>query len=66
MSLNRSYKVVLESSGTIIVITASAKEDGSKPITLVYHMTLRCEQALFLHKCLFNFMFCFVCDGCQN
>jgi hypothetical protein len=29
-------------------------------------MTPRCEQALFLHECFFNFLFCFVCDGWQS
>jgi hypothetical protein len=26
----------------------------------------RCEQALFLHDCFFDFVFHFACDGWQN
>jgi hypothetical protein len=29
-------------------------------------VTPRCEQALFLHEYLFDFVFRFVCDGWQN
>jgi hypothetical protein len=35
-----------------------------KPIASVCHMTPRCEHALFLHECFFNFVFCLtVMDG---
>jgi hypothetical protein len=37
-----------------------------KPIASVCHVTLRCGHALFLHKCFFDFMFHFFCDGWQN
>jgi hypothetical protein len=35
-------------------------------VASVCHMTPLCEHALFLHKCFFNFVFCFVCEGWQN
>jgi hypothetical protein len=66
-------KCVSESSRTIIVVTASVKEDerggqghtSAKPIESVCHVIPRCEHALFLHECFSTFL-CFVCDGWQN
>jgi hypothetical protein len=37
-----------------------------KPIASDCHVTPRCEHALFLHECFFDFVFRFVCDGRQN
>jgi hypothetical protein len=37
-----------------------------KPIISVYHMTQHCEHALLLHKCFFDIVFHFVCDGWKN
>jgi hypothetical protein len=37
-----------------------------KPIASVCHVTPRYEHALFLRKCLFDFVFYFVCNGWQN
>jgi hypothetical protein len=68
----KTYKVVLESSQTLIAVTALMKEEGRprshfhKPIASVCHMTPRCENALLLHECFSNFVFCFDCDGWQN
>jgi hypothetical protein len=70
----RTYEVLSESSQTVTVVTASMKEDERggpkshfpKATASVCHMTLRCEHALFLHKCFFNFVFPFSCNGWQN
>jgi hypothetical protein len=47
-----TYEVLSESSRTVIVVTASVKEDekGGQGHTSVCHVTPRCEQALFLHR----------------
>jgi hypothetical protein len=37
-----------------------------KPIVSVCHVTRRCEHALFLHECFFDFVFRFFCDRWQN
>jgi hypothetical protein len=66
------YGVVSESSRTVIVATALVKEEGRpkshfrKPVASVCHVTAHYEHALFLHRCFFDFMFHFVCDGLQN
>jgi hypothetical protein len=64
------YQLLSESSQTVTVVTASVKEDerGGQGHTSasVCHMTLRCEQTLFLHERFFDFVFNFVCDGWQN
>jgi hypothetical protein len=39
------YEVVLESSCTVIVVSALVKEDETGP---------HCEHILFLHKCFFD------------
>jgi hypothetical protein len=69
----KTYEVLSESSWTVIVVTALVKVDKGrprsdfcKPIASVYHVTPGCEHALFLHKCFFDIMFCFVCNGWQN
>jgi hypothetical protein len=55
--------VVLESSRTVIFITASVKEDERprsqfrKAIASVCHVKLRCEQAFFLHQASSTFCF---------
>jgi hypothetical protein len=59
---------------TITVVTASVKEverggqghTTAKPIASVCHVTPRCEHTMFLHKCFFDLVFHFVCDGWQN
>jgi hypothetical protein len=62
-----------DSSQTVTAVTALVKEierggqgHTSKAYCISCHVTSRCEQALFLHKCLFDSVFCFVCDGWQN
>jgi hypothetical protein len=57
-----AYKVVSESSRTVIVVTASMKEveRGGQGHTSA---SLCGEHALFLHECFLNFVFHFVCDG---
>jgi hypothetical protein len=43
-----------------------AKSHFHKPIASVCHVTPRCDDALFLHECFFNFVFRSVTDGWQN
>jgi hypothetical protein len=58
-----TYKVVSESSWTVIVVTAPVKEDdrGGQGHTLevycVSHVTSQCEHASFLHEYFLNFVF---------
>jgi hypothetical protein len=43
-----------------------AKVTLPKSVASVCHVTPRCEHALFLQECFFDFMFRFVCNGWQN
>jgi hypothetical protein len=67
---DHQYEVLSENSRAVIVVSASVKEDEGrprshfhKPIASACHVTPCCEQALFLHKCFFDFVFPFGCDG---
>jgi hypothetical protein len=67
------YEVVLESFWTVIVVTALVKDDerggqghASASLASVCHMKPHCEHTLFLHKCFYDFVFCFVSYGWQN
>jgi hypothetical protein len=62
--LRLEYEVVSESSQTVIVVTASVKEDGrgGQGHISKSHVTLHCEHSLFLYKCFLDFVFRFVCN----
>jgi hypothetical protein len=70
----RTYKMVSESSRSVIVVTALVKEDerggqGHASASLLHQSAMRhraVEHALFLHECFFNFVFCFVCNRWKN
>jgi hypothetical protein len=61
------YEVLLESSQTVIVVTASVKEDesvGQGHVSADYCISLpcetRCEHTLFLHECFSTSCFVFL------
>jgi hypothetical protein len=67
------YEVLLENARTIIVVTASVKEDKREAkVTLLqaYCIGLSCDTALstciVFTRMLFDFMFRFVSDEWQN
>jgi hypothetical protein len=66
--LGISYEVLAGSSRTVVVVvvvvTALVKDErGGQGQTSASLITPHCEHALFLQKCIFDFIFWFVCNG---